>query len=137
MDRMKRRTLISVVDDDEALRESLPDLLEMLGFAARPFASAEDFLTSDAVADTRCLILDVSMPGMSGPELQCELSRRGLNVPIIFLTGQCDQNLRATLLARGAVRYLLKPFSEKELRSALQSAVGLPMGSNTVLLPRS
>ena len=123
---MQQRPLISVVDDDVSLRESLPDLLDMLGFAARPFASAEEFLASDVIADTRCLILDVSMPGMSGPELQSELSRRGLRLPIIFVTGQCDQNLRATLLARGAVECLFKPFSEQALRSALDRAVGIP-----------
>lgn len=96
----------------------------MLGYSARPFASAEAFLTSDALTDTECLILDVSMPGMSGPELQSELRRRGLQIPIIFVTAHCDQNLRADLLARGAVECLLKPFSEHDLRVALDRAVG-------------
>jgi FixJ family two-component response regulator len=81
-----------------------------------PFASAEDFLVSDALANTQCLILDVSMPGMSGPELQCELSRRDLKIPIIFITAHCDRDLRADLLARGAVECLSKPFSEDDLR---------------------
>lgn len=125
------REVISVVDDDESIRESLPSLLEVLGFAARPFASAEDFLASDVAADTRCLILDVSMPGMSGPQLQDELSRRRLAVPIIFITAQCDATLRATLLARGAVECLLKPFSEKDLCSALDRAVGKPRAPAT------
>lgn len=123
---MQQRALISVVDDDVSSRESLPDLLQMLGFAAVPFASAEEFLASDALAGTRCLILDVSMPGMSGPELQRELIRRGVRIPIIFITAHCDRNLRADLLARGAVECLFKPLSEHELRSALDRAVGTP-----------
>jgi FixJ family two-component response regulator len=121
---MQQRALISVVDDDVSSRESLPDLLRMLGFAAMSFASAEDFLASDVLADTQCLILDVSMPGMSGPQLQCELSRRELKIPIIFITAQCDLALRADLIARGAVECLFKPFSEHDLRSALDCVVG-------------
>jgi FixJ family two-component response regulator len=108
-----------VVDDDVSTRESLPDLLRTFGFVARPFASAEEFLASNALADTRCLLLDVSMPGMSGPQLQRELIDRGLKMPIIFITAQHDRYLRADLLARGAVECLLKPFSERALRSAL------------------
>lgn len=121
---MQQRALISVVDDDVSSRESLPDLLQMLGFAAIPFASAEDFLASEVLADTQGLILDVSMPGMSGPQLQRELSRRELKIPIIFITAHCDRDLRADLLARGAVECLFKPFSEDDLRSALQCMVG-------------
>jgi FixJ family two-component response regulator len=121
---MQQGALISVVDDDVSLRESLPDLLRTLGFAAMPFASAEDFLASNALADTQCLILDISMPGMSGPQLQCELSRRELEIPIIFISGECDRDLRAELLARGAAECLLKPFSEEDLRSALDCVVG-------------
>jgi FixJ family two-component response regulator len=124
MEGMRQGALISVVDDDVSSRESLPELLEMLGFAAMPFASAEDFLASDVLADTQCLILDVSMPGMSGPQLQCELRRRQLKIPIIFVTAQCDHDLRADLLARGAVECLFKPFSEHDLRSALDRVVG-------------
>jgi FixJ family two-component response regulator len=121
---MKRRALISVVDDDVSSRESLPDLLKTLGFDAIPFASAEDFLASEALADTRCLLLDVSMPGMSGPQLQEELKRRELKIPIVFMTAHRDRALRADLLARGAVECLFKPFSEPDLRSALARAVG-------------
>jgi FixJ family two-component response regulator len=120
---MRPGALISVVDDDVSSRESLPDLLQMLGFVAMPFASAEDFLASDVLAGTECLILDVSMPGMSGPQLQCELSRRGLKTPIIFMTAHCDRDLRADLLAQGAVECLFKPFSEQDLRSALDRVV--------------
>jgi FixJ family two-component response regulator len=120
---MPQSALISVVDDDVSSRESLPDFLQALGFSAMPFASAEEFLASGSLADTRCLILDVSMPGMSGPQLQEELARRGLPIPIIFITAQCDQALRTNLLARGAVECLFKPFSEQELRSALDRAL--------------
>jgi FixJ family two-component response regulator len=123
---MLPRALISVVDDDVSSRESLPGLLQTLGFAAMPFASAEDFLASRALADTWCLILDVSMPGMSGPQLQDELRRRELNIPIIFITGQLDPTLRAELLARGAVECLFKPFRERDLRSALDRVAGAP-----------
>jgi FixJ family two-component response regulator len=116
---MHEGALIAVVDDDVSSRESLPDLVHMLGFAVMPFASAEDFLASEVIADTECLILDVSMPGMSGPELQSELSRRELKIPIIFITANCDRDLRADLLARGAVECLFKPFSERDLRAAI------------------
>lgn len=120
---IQQPALISVVDDDVSSRESLPDLLHALGFAAMPFASAEEFLASDVLSVTRCLILDVSMPGMSGPQLQSELKRRKLKMPIIFITAHADSNLRADLLARGAVDCLFKPFSEQDLRFALDRAV--------------
>jgi FixJ family two-component response regulator len=113
-----------VVDDDVSSRESLPDLLQMLGFSAIAFASAEEFLDSDAPTWTRCLILDVSMPGMSGVELQSELKRRQLHIPIIFITAHFDQDLRTDLLARGAIECLFKPFSEDDLRAALDRALG-------------
>ena len=121
--KMQTNALISVVDDDVSSRESLPDFLQILGFSAMAFSSAEEFLASDALADTQCLILDVSMPGMSGPQLQCELRRRELKIPIIFITGRRDPDLRADLLARGAVDCLFKPFSDQDLSSALHRAV--------------
>jgi FixJ family two-component response regulator len=120
---MQPGALIAVVDDDVSSRESLPDLLQTFGYAAVSFASAEDFLASEAFADARCLILDVSMPGMSGPELQSELIRRGMNIPIIFITAHADRNLRAGLVARGAVECLFKPFGEHDLRKALDLVV--------------
>jgi len=115
--------LVSVVDDDESVRESLPDLLKELGFSANAFASAEEFLRSGNVPATRCLILDVSMPRMSGPELQEELTARGHAIRIIFITARADATLRQHLLARGAVACLFKPFSEQELKAALDVAV--------------
>jgi FixJ family two-component response regulator len=116
---MQQPILISVVDDDVSSRESLPDLLETFGFEAKPFASAEEFLSSDALADTRCLILDVAMPGMSGPQLKRELRSRGVEIPTIFITALHDPELRADLLAEGAVECLFKPFSERDMRLAL------------------
>ena len=116
------RSLVSVVDDDESVRESLPDLLREFGFAARAFSSAEEFLVSDCVGQTRCLILDIAMPGMSGPDLQQELTLRRQDIPIVFITAHGDATVRARLLERGAVECLLKPFSEKALLKALNTA---------------
>jgi FixJ family two-component response regulator len=114
--------LISVVDDDESVRESLPDLLRELGFAARAFASAHEFLTSDCITVTRCLLLDVGMPGMSGPELHRELASRGHAIAIIYITAAADAAIRQQLLEQGAVECLFKPFSEQQLRVALGAA---------------
>ncbi|MGJ7506366.1 response regulator [Variovorax sp. GT1P44] len=115
--------LISVVDDDESVRESLPDLLRECGYAVEAFASAEQFLASDSLRRTGCLILDIGMPGMSGPELKEEMERRGHAIPIIFITAQSDGALRARLLAQGAVGCLFKPFSESDLLEALRAAL--------------
>jgi FixJ family two-component response regulator len=114
---------VSVVDDDESVRESLPDLLRELGFTAQAFTSAGEFLMSDSVSATRCLLLDIAMPGMSGPELQHELTLRGHEIKIIFITARSDEILRRQLVARGAVECLFKPFSEQELKAALDAAL--------------
>jgi FixJ family two-component response regulator len=115
--------LISVVDDDESVRESLPDLLKELGFAVQAFSSAEEFLASDYLGRTRCLVLDVAMPGMSGPDLQQELTRRRQEIPIVFITAHRDETVRPRLLQRGAVECLFKPFSEMALLDALNAAL--------------
>jgi FixJ family two-component response regulator len=120
-----KRTLVAVVDDDESIRESLPDLLREFGFAARAFSSAEEFLGSDCIDDARCLILDVAMPGMSGPDLQRELARRRQAIPIIFITAHEDDMLRPKLLEQGAVECLSKPFSDIALLDVLRSALRL------------
>jgi len=120
---MSKRSLVSVVDDDLSVRESLPDLLRQFGFAAQAFSSAEAFLASDVVSETRCLILDIAMPGMSGPDLQQELVRRQQEIPIVFITASGDRAIRPRLLAQGAVECLFKPFSEAALRDALNIAV--------------
>jgi FixJ family two-component response regulator len=117
------RSLVSVVDDDESVRESLPDLLWEFGFAARAFASAEEFLSSDCVGDTKCLLLDIAMPGMSGPSLQRELSRRRRLIPIVYITARRDDSMRPRLLEAGAVECLHKPFSELALLEALNLAL--------------
>jgi FixJ family two-component response regulator len=117
------QTLVSVVDDDESVRESLPDLLREFGFAARAFASADEFLMSDCVSATRCLILDIAMPGMSGPELQHELTVRGHAIKIIFITARGNGILRGQLIALGAVDCLFKLFSSQALKAALDTAL--------------
>ena len=120
---MGKRSLVSVVDDDESVRESLPDLLRQFGFAAQAFSSAEAFLASEVVSETSCLLLDVAMPGMSGPELQQELMRRRQEIPIVFITARGDESIRPRLLAQGAVECLFKPFSETALLDALNAAL--------------
>jgi FixJ family two-component response regulator len=117
------RLLVSVVDNDESVRESLPDLLKELGFTARAFSSAEEFLASDTVLRTGCLILDIAMPGMSGPELQRELKRRRIQTPIIFITAHQDEAVRRGTIDQGAVDCLLKPFTDTALLNALNAAL--------------
>ena len=120
---MGKRSLVSVVDDDESVRESLPDLLREFGFAAEAFSSAEAFLASDFVSETSCLILDVAMPDMSGPDLRDELIRRQQKIPIVFITANGDETVRPRLRARGAVECLFKPFSDTALLEALNAAL--------------
>jgi len=120
---MVARSLVSIVDDDESVRESLPDLLREFGFTVQAFSSAEEFLASDCVAQTRCLILDIAMPGMSGPDLQRELTRRRQEIPIVFITAYVDETVRPRVLAQGAVECLFKPFTEQALREALNVAL--------------
>ncbi len=120
---MVERSLVSVVDDDESVRESLPDLLREFGFSAQAFSSAREFLASDWVSETRCLILDIAMPGMSGPDLQQELTRRRHDIPIVFITANGDETVRPRLLQQGAVDCLFKPFIPTLLLTALNSAL--------------
>ena len=120
---MTERPLVAVVDDSESVLESLPDLLQQVGFDVQAFASAEAFLASEAADATSCLVLDVGLPGMSGPELQQELLRRGKTIPIVFITAQGDASLGPRLLARGAIAYLLKPFSDDALLEAVTTAL--------------
>jgi len=115
--------LITVIDDDESVRESLPDLLKEFGFETQAFSSAEDFLASQSIAETRCLVLDVAMPGMTGPDLQRELSRRDQSIPIVFITAQRDETVRPRLIAQGAVDCLFKPFEPTDLLQALNTAL--------------
>jgi FixJ family two-component response regulator len=118
-----KRSLVSVVDDDESVRESLPDLLQQFGFDTESFSSAEAFLASDVVGETSCLLLDIAMPGMSGPDLQEELGRLRQQIPIVFITAHGERTDRPRLLAAGAVECLFKPFSEADLLDAVRSAL--------------
>jgi FixJ family two-component response regulator len=116
--------VVVVVDDDESVRESLPDLLKEFGFTVLAFSSADEFLLSNSVDRTMCLVLDIVMPGMSGLDLQKELKSRGYKIPIIFITAQRDEAVRKRVLEQGAVDILLKPFSDIALRGALSKAMG-------------
>ena len=115
--------LISVVDDDESLRESLEGLLKAMGYTVSVFSSAEGFLSSYTLAKTNCLILDVRMPGMSGPDLQQKLKTNGHQIPIIFITAQGDEDVISRVMADGAIDCLLKPFSEDSLLNAIGLAL--------------
>jgi FixJ family two-component response regulator len=117
---MDNVSLISVVDDDESIRESLKGLLKALGFAVEVFSSAEAFLRSDAHPKTNCLILDVTLPGMSGLELQRELKERGARIPIIFITSHADHNIVSQMKADGAIDCLAKPFKHDSLLKAIR-----------------
>jgi len=119
---MTVRPFVSVVDDDESVRESLPDLLRELGYAAQTFSSAEEFLASEYIDSTRCLVVDVAMPGMTGPELQRELALRRHEIPIVYITAHGGEAVRPRLLEEGAVECLFKPFSDTALRDALSAA---------------
>jgi FixJ family two-component response regulator len=119
---MQQRAFIAVVDDDESVRESLPDLLREFGYEAEAFSSAEDFLASDRLIQTKCLILDIAMPGMSGLDLQEELIRRQHRIPLVFITAHGDEAMRVRLRERGAIECLLKPFSDTALLQALNTA---------------
>ena len=118
-----KRSLVADVDDDSSVREALPDLLKELGYSSEAFPSAEAFLSSSVINETRCLILDVAMRDMTGPELHRELIRRQQAIPVIFITAVADKALRPRLLAEGAVDCLFKPVSEQALIAALQTAL--------------
>jgi FixJ family two-component response regulator len=118
----KRSKLVSVIDDDESVREALPDLLRSFGLSVEAFPSAEAFLGSQALEASDGIILDVAMPGMRGPELQRELRDRNLQIPIIFVTAFADDMVRERVIRDGAVECLFKPFSEDELQNALRLA---------------
>lgn len=115
--------LVSVVDDDESVREALPDLLGEFGFVARAFGSGAELLTSGCLEQTECLVVDVAMPGMTGPELHQELRLRGFDIPIVFITAHSDDSLRRRLIEHGAVECLSKPFSDTALLEAVTAAL--------------
>lgn len=121
---MNKRPLVSVIDDDESVRESLPSLLNRFGFEVKAFPSAEEFLASDQISQTKCLILDITMQGMSGLELFDELKSLGWAFPVIFITAQRDEKLRSQVLRQGASEFLFKPFTGMALRAAIDIAIG-------------
>ena len=120
---MKRKPLIVVVDDDESVREALENLISSVGFEVRLFASAESFLDSDTPLQTDCAILDVRLPGISGPELQQRLAADGQSIPIIIITAQADDKTQDQAVAAGAIAFLKKPVKEEVLLAALESAL--------------
>jgi FixJ family two-component response regulator len=120
---MPRVQLISIVDDDDALRNSLDDLIRSIGFRTQGFPSADAFLSSNQACDTACLILDVRMPGMNGLELQRQMVAANWRIPIIFITSHADDGARARALEAGAVAFLYKPFREEELLNAIDAAL--------------
>lgn len=122
---MPKAPLISIVDDDESVREATKDLVWSLGYAAASFASAEEYLRSDHVADTSCLIADVQMPGMTGVELQDRLIADGYQTPIIFITAFPEAKIRARVLRAGACGFLSKPFNDESLIECLEMALNM------------
>lgn len=120
-----QRPLVAVVDDDQSVRESLPDLLGEFGFRSKVYSSAADFLASDALVQANCLLLDIAMPGMSGFVLQQELKVRGRNIPVVFITAQKDEAVYKRALEGGAVGFLIKPFSDTALLKVLNAALGI------------
>lgn len=120
---IRKPALVVVIDDDLSVRESLPDLLVQLGFESRAFSSAEEFLASAELLEAECAILDVAMPGMSGPDLTKELRIRRPQLPVIFITAQREEQVRTHLLELGAVACLFKPFSDTVLLDALRAAL--------------
>ena len=120
---MSATPLISIVDDDDSLRNSLNNLIRSVGFGVQGFSSAEAFLSSNQLHDTACLILDVRMPGMSGLELQRQLVATNCGIPIIFITSHGDDNARTRALEAGAVDFLYKPFREEALLNAIYKAL--------------
>lgn len=121
---MRSTPLISIVDDDESIRESTEGLVRSLGYRAATFASAEEFLQSDSVDSTSCLITDVQMPGLSGIDLQRGLIAQGVKMPTIFITAFPEEETRARAMNAGALGYLSKPFSEESLLKCLSTALG-------------
>ena len=120
---MPERPLVVVVDDDESIRESLPDLLRQFGYSAVAYSSAEEFLVSGSLEQASCLILDIAMPGMSGFDLHDELTNRRTEMPIVFITARTEVHVRPRALAAGAVECLSKPFSDQALLCALNAAL--------------
>ena len=121
----QKSKLIAIIDDDEAMQDSLRDLMEAAGLAARCFGCAEDFLKSDLHCKAACLIVDIRMPKMSGLELQARLKEEECNIPIIFITAHGDARMRIQAMRRGAVEFLAKPFDHQLLLKRIRTALDL------------
>jgi FixJ family two-component response regulator len=115
--------VIMIVDDDTSMRRAARRLIKSHGFAVETFASAEDFLASEQLKQTACLILDIQMPGLNGLELQRQLGAEGYQIPIIFITALNDENARAQALTAGALGYLVKPFEDGDLLNCIKRAL--------------
>lgn len=122
--------LISIVDDDESVREALESLMKSVGYVARVFPSARDFLNSDELKKTNCLILDVQMPGMNGLELQSRLLASNRRIPIVFISAHCDADAQARVLKAGAIGFLQKPFSEDDLLDAIKASLAIQVSGD-------
>ena len=123
MDAGNNKKLISIVDDDESVQIALQDLMEAVGYTARSFGSAEEFLESGLQRQTACLITDIRMPGMSGLELQAKLNAERCRIPIIFITAHGDAKMRIKAMCEGAVEFLTKPFDEEVLLETVRAAL--------------
>jgi FixJ family two-component response regulator len=117
--------LTAIIDDDEAMQDSLRDLMEAAGLVARCFGSAEEFFASDLRAQAACLIVDIRMPKMSGLQLQTRLKEEECNIPIIFITAHGDARMRIRAMREGAVEFLAKPFDHRLLLKRVRSAVDI------------
>ena len=125
---MTETRIISIVDDDESVREAIESLMKSVGYSVRVFPSAVDFLSSGYLDGTGCLILDVQLPGMSGLELQNHLIASHSKVPIVFISAHCNAESRARAIEAGAVGFLQKPFSEDALLNAISSSLAIHAG---------
>jgi FixJ family two-component response regulator len=115
--------MVAIVDDDESVRSALQGLMKAVGFPARSFASAEEFLKSGQQHQTACLIADIRMPGMSGLELQAKLNAEHCRIPTIFITAHGDSKMRMQALRAGAVEFLAKPFDDEALIESVRAAL--------------
>jgi FixJ family two-component response regulator len=121
-----KRTWISIVDDDDSVREAIKGLIRSVGFAASTFPSAKDFLASGAISITACVIADITMPDMTGLELHAQIKAMGRNIPTILITAYPSDTGRERALRAGVLGYLTKPFSDDDLLGYIRSAVGKP-----------
>ena len=119
-------SLVGVVDDDESVRDALSSLLRSAGYKCAVFSSAEAFLASGSLDQTDCMVLDVRMPGLSGPELQARIRESSKAVPVIFVTGNADEELRTKAMRDGAIAFLNKPFSDEDLLDAIRAVLDPP-----------